>query len=79
MAFSDLEIVRVVSRSDLHDAGTEFSVYVFIGDDRDLSVHEGEPYIAADQIFIAVILRVNCNCCIAEHSLGTRRRKLQES
>ena len=79
MTLSDLEVVRVVCRSDLNDAGTEFSVYVFISDDRDLSVHEGKPYIAADQIIIAVILRVNCNCGIAEHSLGTCSCKLQES
>ena len=27
MTLSDLEVVRVVSRCDLNDAGTEFSVY----------------------------------------------------
>ena len=38
VAASDLEVVRVVRRRDLHDAGAELRIGVVVGDDRDLDV-----------------------------------------
>ena len=35
---SNLEVVRVVSRGDLHAAGTKLFVYIFIRNHRDLAV-----------------------------------------
>ena len=40
VAFSDLEVVRVVGRCDLYAAGSEFLVNILVGDHRDLAVCE---------------------------------------
>ena len=37
-----LEIVEIVSRSDLDHAGTEFHIDVFVGNYRNLSVYQGK-------------------------------------
>ena len=78
MALSDLEVVGVVGGRDLDDAGTEFPVDILVGDDRDLSVHERKPHIAADQVFIAVIFGMNGDGRITQHGLGTGGGKLKE-
>ena len=38
MAASYLKVIRVMSRSDLHAAGTELFVNILIRDDRDFTV-----------------------------------------
>ena len=48
MAFADLEVVKVVGGGDFDGAGAVGGVGVFVGDDGDLSVGEGEFDVLAD-------------------------------
>ena len=38
MASSDLKVIRIMGRCDLYAAGTKFLIYIFIRNNRDLSV-----------------------------------------
>ena len=42
MTLADLKVVGVMRRSDLHDTGTELSVYISILYDRDDAVYDGQ-------------------------------------
>ncbi len=53
MALADLEVVGVVGRGDLHDAGALVHVGVLIADDGDLLVQQGQDDMAAVQMGIA--------------------------
>ena len=78
MALSDLEIVGVVRRRDLDDTGSEFPVDILVGNDRDPPVDKGKPHRASDQVLVPLVFRMDSNCRITEHRLGTRRREFQK-
>ena len=74
VAATDLEVVEVVSRSDLHAAGSIFTVHVRVRDDRNVAVAEGKANPLPDEVLVAVVLRMHGNCRIAEESLGPGSR-----
>ena len=73
VALADLEVVRVVAGRDLHAAGAELHIDVFVRDDRDLPADERKHGGLADDILIAFVRGVDGNRGIAEHRLRTRR------
>ena len=76
MPFSHLEVVGVVSRRNLHAAGSEFPVHVLVGDHRDFPVRQRQLQHLADQILIPFILRIDSHRRIAQHGFRTRRGDL---
>ena len=78
VALADFEVVGVMCGCDLDDAGAEFPVDILVRYDRDLPVNKRKPHIAADQVFISVILGMDCHSGIAEHRLRTGSCKLKE-
>ena len=77
MPFPDLEVIRIMCRSDLYDTHAELHIHIVIGYHRHLSVHDRQHYLLADQLPVSFIIRIDSDCRITEHSLGTRGRKLQ--
>ena len=71
MPESHLEVVGVVGRGDLYNAGSELNVDIVVGHDGNLFVHDGEDEVLADDVLVALILRVDCHGGVAEHGLGT--------
>ena len=74
---ANLKVVRVMGRCDLNAACSEIHFNIVIGNYRDLSVNDRKNKRLADNILVSFIIRVNCNCGIAEHCLGSCRCKLK--
>ena len=74
-----LVVVRVVRGCDLHTAGAEFAVNVFIRYNGYLASDERENERFAHKIGISFIVRSDRNGGVAEHGLGTCRRNGDKS
>ena len=70
VAQADLEVVGVVGRGDLHRAGAELHVAVFVGDDGYLFIHDGQDDGLADLVLIAGVFRMHGHGGVAQHGLG---------
>ena len=79
MALAYLEVIRVVSRCDLHRSGTELFVYIIIRNDRDFPAYKRQDYILPYNIFIALVIRMNGDRRISEHCLRTCGRNLEKT
>ena len=66
----DLEVVRIVGRSQLHGPGAEFRSNGFVGHDRDFPLDERQQHGTTDQIPVSSVLGVHRNRRIAQHGLG---------
>ena len=75
---SDFKVVRIMCRRDLHAARSEFLVYIFIRDHRDLAVRERKLKHFSDEIFVALIVRIDSHSGIAEQRLRTGGRDLDK-
>ena len=64
--FSDLEVVRVVARRNLDAAGAEFHINVLVAEDRDFAVHNRQNAGLADEVLVALIVRIDGNAGIAK-------------
>ena len=69
---ADLEIVEVVRRRHLHRARAFFRIGIFVGDDRNLSPDQRQDHVLADQMRVALIVRMHRDRGIAEHGLRPR-------
>ena len=76
MALAHLEVVRVVGRRDLDGARAEFLVDVLICKQRDAAADDRQYERLADEILVALVVRMDSNARIAEHRLRARRRDL---
>ena len=70
---ADLIVVRIVARGHLHAAGAEVFFDVFVRHDRQLAPHQRENGRLADQMRIALILRMDGDARIAQHGFRTCR------
>ena len=77
VAPAEFEVVEVVGRRDLDRAAAELLVDIFVGDDRDLAVHQRQQHLFADQVGVAFVLGMHGDGGIAEHRLGTGGRHHQ--
>ena len=78
MALAHLKVIGVMGRRDFHNTGTKFHVHISVRNHGDLSVDNGQHQLFANDIFISFILRINCNCCVPQHSLRPCGCKLHE-
>ena len=69
-----LEVVGIVSRRDLHSAGSELGVDVVVRDDRDLTPGERMIESGADEVLVALVLGMDRHCGITEHRLDASGR-----
>ena len=77
VALTHLEVVRVVARRNLDTAGAELHVNVLVAEDRDLAVHDREDAGLADQVLVALVVRVDRDAGIAHEGLRTGGRNDQ--
>ena len=77
VAQAHLKVVGVVGRGDLHHAGALGHIGVLIADDGDFLVQQGQDHMAAVEVCIAGILRIDGHGGIAQHGLGTGGGQLQ--
>ena len=70
MAFADLEVVEVMSRGNFDSAGAVSRVGMFVGDDRDFAVGQGEFDVATDEVFVAWVVWVDSDGLVAEDGFG---------
>ena len=78
MALADLEIVEVVRGRDLDRAGALLRVGIFVGDDRNSAADERQEDVLADQMPVALVVRMDRDAGVAEHRFGPRRRDRDE-
>ena len=71
MAAAYLKVIRVVGRSYLNYTCSEIHFNVIVRNDRYLTVNERKNNCLADKRLIALVIRVYCNCRIAEERFGT--------
>ncbi len=74
VALAHEEVVRIVRRRYLHDAGAEFAIYVVVGDDGYLAPRQRKHHGLPDEVRIAVVLRIDGDRRIARKRLRARRR-----
>ena len=72
VAFAHLEVVRVMGRCNLYTSGTEFFVYVGVGNHRDGASRERQLKHLSNEIGVALILRINRHSRITEKRLRSR-------
>lgn len=70
MTLANFEIVEVVGGGNLDGAGAVLGVGVFVGDDGDFAVGEGEFDKTTDEVLIAGIIRVDRDGSVTEESFG---------
>ncbi len=68
-ALTDLEVVRVVGRRDLENAGPELGIHVLVGEDLDLPRHERHLDPPSDEPLVSLVVRVDYQGYVAEHRL----------
>ena len=77
MALTHLEVVRVVAGRDLNTARTEFHINVLITENRDFAVHDRQDAGLANQVLVALVVRVDGNTGIAHEGFRTGGRDHQ--
>ena len=78
MSFSHLKVIRVMSGCDLYHAGAKFHIHIGIRHNGDLTVHQGQKHLPADEGGISFVLRINSHCGISQHGFRTCGGKFQE-
>ena len=68
----DLVVVEIVRRSDLHAAAAERRVDIGIADDGDVALRERQANAAADQVPVALIIRMHRDRRISQHGFRPR-------
>jgi len=69
---ADREVVEVVRRGDLDAAGAEGGVDVLVGNDRNVPVAQRQAHGLADQVPVALVVRVHRDGAVAEQGFRAR-------
>ncbi len=70
-ALTNLKVVRVMSRSNLNNTCTLFHICVFVTYNRNFLVEQRKNYMTTVQMFVTLVILVDCNGSIAKHCFGT--------
>ena len=70
---TDFKVVRIMRRCHLDATGTEVHFSVIIGNDGNFFIHKRQNHILADDIPVALIVRIDANAAVTEHRLRTGR------
>ena len=68
-----------MARRDLQTAGSEVPLDVGVGDDRQLAPDEREDHGPADQVGVALVVRVHRHRGVGQHRLGAHGRHLHRA
>ena len=71
VAKADFIVVRIMTGSHLHCTSAKAQLHIVIRDDRELSAHERQDGILANQMLIFLIRRVDGDTGVAQHRLRT--------
>ena len=71
MSLSDLEVVRVVGRSDLYGTCSLLRIRILVPDHRDLTADQRQDHLFPDEIRISLIVRSHGYRHVSEHCLRT--------
>ena len=71
MSFTNLKIVRIVSRSNLNNTSSEFLINIAVCDNRYPSICKWKVYFLSNKICISFIIRINSKCRITKKCLWT--------
>ena len=74
VAFTNFEIVKIVSGRNLNSAGAILRVGVLIGDDFDFAISERQVDFFADAVLVAVVIWIDGNGHIAEQGFRSSSR-----
>ena len=74
VALADLEIVEIVGRGDLDRAAALLRVGIVVGHDRQAPPDQGQDRVPADQVAVALVLRMDGDGGVAQHGLRPGRR-----
>ena len=69
VALSDLEVVGIGGRGDLHRACALLGIGIGIRDDGDLPVHEREEHVLADHVLVSLVGGVDRYGYVGKHGL----------
>ena len=64
MTLAHLKVVGVMGGGDLHDTGTELSVYISILNDRNDTVNDRKQYLSAMQMGVTLVIGMDGYCGI---------------
>ncbi len=73
VAQARLKVVGIVCGRHFHSARAKFRLREFVGDDRNLAIHQRQHDFLAMQMLVAFVFGVNGDRGIAQHRLGTSR------
>ena len=65
------KVVGVVSRCNLYNACTKIHVNVFVRNDRDFTVDEGNYHGLTYKVTVTLVVGIYCYCRVAQHCFGT--------
>ena len=65
-------VVEIMGASDLDATGAKGAIYEVVGNDRNFSITQRQVNKLADQMLVALVLRVNGQRTVGEHRLRTR-------
>ena len=74
VAFTHGKVIWIMGRCNLYTACTIFHIYIFISDDRNLSVSSRQLHPLPDQMRISFIFRINSDGRITGNRFRTGRR-----
>ena len=66
-----LKVIGVVGGGHLHGTGAEADLAVFVAYDGDLTIHDGQDALLADEVLELLIVGVHGHAGVAHHGLGT--------
>jgi hypothetical protein len=70
----DLVVERVVAGGHLQRARAEILLHPLVGDDRDAPLDEGHDHFTADEVAVALVIRVHCDCNVRKNRRRPHRR-----
>ena len=74
MPAADLKVVEVMRRCDLDRAGALLGIRIVIGDDWHATADQRQDHVLADQIGIALVIRVHRDRGVTQHRFRPRGR-----
>ena len=74
MTLADLIIIGVMSGSDLQCASAKLQADIIISYDRDFPIENGNKSFLANELSVAIVVWMNCNCCICQDCFWSSRR-----
>src|ERR1700730_11116710 len=79
MALANLEIQRVVRGRDFQDAGAEFRIDSFIGDNRNFLTRQWTPGVFTQEIGVSLITWMKSHRSVGHDGFGSRGCDFQET